>query len=153
MIHWTKWAKKNLVCKIEGEWWKMNSTRLPILPKLDKRLLSAPSSSVESERLFSIGGNIYTPKKEIGLQQNMEKCSYFYTLTWERSISNTSFENLKWELVNIQLVNSLKIFSIFFWFFSLLILNFSIEFKIILLLLQLVRNYSALCFEKLKINK
>ena len=40
----------------------MNSTRLPMLAKLAKRLLSAPSSSVESERLFSIGGNIYTPK-------------------------------------------------------------------------------------------
>ena len=65
MIHdkLNKMSKKNLVYKIEGEWWKMNSTRLPMLAKLAKRLLSAPSSSVESERLFSIGGNIYTPKR------------------------------------------------------------------------------------------
>ena len=45
------------------DWWKVNCTRYPTLSKLAKRFLSAPPSSVESERLFSIGGNICTPKR------------------------------------------------------------------------------------------
>ena len=44
-------------------WWKANAYRFPILSKLARELLSAPPSSVESERLFSIGGNIYTSKR------------------------------------------------------------------------------------------
>ena len=70
--------KKNLVYKIEGEWWKMNSTRLPMLAKLAKRLLSAPSSSVESERLFSIGGNIYTPKRNRLTAEHGEMLMFLY---------------------------------------------------------------------------
>ena len=80
MIHDTlnKMSQKNLVCKIEGEWWKMNSTRLPMLAKLAKRLLSAPSSSVESERLFSIGGNIYTPKRNRLTAEHGEMLMFLY---------------------------------------------------------------------------
>ena len=56
----------------------MNSTRLPILAKLAKRLLSAPSSSVESERLFSIGGNIYTPKRNRLTAEHGEMLIFLY---------------------------------------------------------------------------
>ena len=45
------------------QWWKDNSARYPTLSKLSKRLMCTPPSSVESERLFSIGGNIYSPKR------------------------------------------------------------------------------------------
>ena len=45
------------------KWWKMNSFRFPSLSTLARQLLAAPPSSVESERLFSIGGNIYTTKR------------------------------------------------------------------------------------------
>ena len=44
-------------------WWQANSYRYPSISKLASRLLTAPPSSVESERLFSIGGNIYSPKR------------------------------------------------------------------------------------------
>ena len=36
-------------------WWKVNLFKYPGLVKLARRLLSSPPSSVESERLFSIG--------------------------------------------------------------------------------------------------
>ena len=45
-------------------WWKMYSISFPSLSKLARQLLAAPSSSVESEHLFSIGGNIYTTKRD-----------------------------------------------------------------------------------------
>ena len=44
-------------------WWKTNCHRYPNVSKLAKRFMSAPPSSVESERLFSIGGNIYSAKR------------------------------------------------------------------------------------------
>ena len=44
-------------------WWHENRTRFPILSLLASKYLSAPPSSVESERIFSVGGNINTPKR------------------------------------------------------------------------------------------
>ena len=42
------------------DWWKRNMLMLPQLNKIAARYLSSPPSSVESERTFSIGGNIVT---------------------------------------------------------------------------------------------
>ena len=42
-------------------WWKTHKDRLPKLAILANKYLCAPPSSVESERLFSVGGRIYTP--------------------------------------------------------------------------------------------
>ena len=44
-------------------WWNVNKEKMPSLANLAKKFLSCPPSSVESERLFSIGGNIYTSKR------------------------------------------------------------------------------------------
>ena len=44
-------------------WWKTNKQQYPNLASLAPKFLSAPPSSVESERLFSIGGNIITSKR------------------------------------------------------------------------------------------
>ena len=41
-------------------WWRENRTGFPELEKLANKMLCSPPSSVESERLFSIGGNVYT---------------------------------------------------------------------------------------------
>ena len=44
-------------------WWKANSTMFPELTKIANKMLSSSPSSVESERIFSTGGNIYTPQR------------------------------------------------------------------------------------------
>ena len=44
-------------------WWFLNEARFPNLARLAKKILSCPPSSVESERIFSIGSMIYSPKR------------------------------------------------------------------------------------------
>ena len=45
------------------EWWKAHEGVLPLLASLAKRVLTIPSSSAKSERVFSSGGNIVTAKR------------------------------------------------------------------------------------------
>ena len=44
-------------------WWRVNHNLYPELGKVANKMLCSPPSSVESERLFSIGGNVYTPHR------------------------------------------------------------------------------------------
>ena len=41
------------------QWWNDNQQRYPVLAKIARHYLSAPPTSVSSERVFSAVGNIY----------------------------------------------------------------------------------------------
>jgi len=45
------------------EWWAANAAKYPLLAAEAKRYLSAPPTSVASERVFSAAGRIYTDKR------------------------------------------------------------------------------------------
>ncbi len=45
------------------QWWLINKDRFPYMALLVKKYLCAPCSSVESKRVFSVGGTIYSPKR------------------------------------------------------------------------------------------
>lgn len=54
------------------KWWKENSKEFPKLARLAQKYLSAPSSTVYSERLFSEAGNIYEKHRSRILPENAE---------------------------------------------------------------------------------
>ena len=55
------------------KWWMMNAINFPYLRTVAARYLSSPSSSIESERVFSIGGNIVTKDRSRLTADNTEK--------------------------------------------------------------------------------
>ena len=55
------------------KWWIMNAMGFPYLKTVAARYLSSPLSSVESERTFSIGGNIVTKDRTRLTADNTEK--------------------------------------------------------------------------------
>ena len=46
------------------KWWEQNPKDFPNLSQSAKKYLSAPGSTIYSERLFSEAGNIYEKKKK-----------------------------------------------------------------------------------------
>jgi len=44
-------------------WWRINERKYPILSMISKHLLSAPATSVASERIFSKAGHILNLKR------------------------------------------------------------------------------------------
>ena len=59
-------------------WWKQQQTAFPRVAKLAGRFLSAPASSVVSERLFSEAGNIFDEKRSRLLPRNGEKLLFLH---------------------------------------------------------------------------
>ena len=45
------------------EWGKHHETQLPLLAKLVKVVFPVPAASSKSERVFSVAGNVVTPKR------------------------------------------------------------------------------------------
>lgn len=54
------------------KWWKENESNFPHLAKIAKKYLSAPPSSVFSERVFSLAGNIITERRSSLLSSKAE---------------------------------------------------------------------------------
>ena len=44
-------------------WWKTNINVFPELGRVAHKMLSSPPSSIEGERLFSTGGNVFSPHR------------------------------------------------------------------------------------------
>jgi hypothetical protein len=59
-------------------WWKTNTSVFPTLSKLANKYLSSPPSSIESERLFSTGGNIHTPHRNRLLPETGEMLMFLH---------------------------------------------------------------------------
>ena len=60
------------------QWWEKTHETLPLLSKLSSKYLSAPPSSVESERLFSICGNLYEPTRNRLCPENGETLMFLH---------------------------------------------------------------------------
>ena len=83
-------------------WWQIHKGELPHLSHIANKYLSSPPSSVESERLFSIGGQTYTSRRSnllpetgeklIKLCFNLKKFNSFYDSEIE-CVSNRVTEN------------------------------------------------------------
>ena len=59
-------------------WWKEKKQAFPHISKLVMKYLSAPSSSVYSERLFSEKGNIYEEHRNRMLPRNGEMLAFLH---------------------------------------------------------------------------
>ena len=55
------------------QWWNLNRAKYPYLASFARKCLSAPPSSVYSERLFSEAGNLYENKRNRLLPNTREK--------------------------------------------------------------------------------
>ena len=60
------------------EWWENNKCSYPLLHKLMKKMLSAPVSSVYSERLFSEAGNVLEERRSRLSATNSEKLIFLH---------------------------------------------------------------------------
>ena len=45
------------------EWWIHHESQFPLLAKLVKVVFPVPAASSKSERVFSVAGNVVTPKR------------------------------------------------------------------------------------------
>jgi len=60
-------------------WWAANKDQFPVsLSKLASKYLSAPASSIYSERLFSEVGNVYEENRSKLLPENGEKLIFLH---------------------------------------------------------------------------
>ena len=61
------------------KWWATNKVQFPSLAKLARKYLSAPPTSVPSERLFSTAGDLHDEKRNRLSPQHAEKLLFTKT--------------------------------------------------------------------------
>ena len=59
-------------------WWRESQKRFPLLSKIARQLLSCPPTSVESERLFSGGGQVYDDHRQRVSKDTGSKLIFLY---------------------------------------------------------------------------
>lgn len=59
-------------------WWSVNLSQYPTMAKIAKIYMTAPCSSIYSERLFSEAGNVYESKRNRLLPTNTEKLVFIH---------------------------------------------------------------------------
>jgi len=61
-----------------AKYWQDNQKKYPLLSKLAKDILELPSSSAPVERLFSIAGKLFTPKRCCLTDGRFAQLTYVY---------------------------------------------------------------------------
>lgn len=54
-------------------WWKVNQNTFPALTPLARHFLASTATETDSERVFSVGGNIVTSKRTTLLSEHVRK--------------------------------------------------------------------------------
>ena len=68
-------------------WWEYTKARYPLIFPLASKLMTIPPSSVESERIFSIGTAIYSPKRNSLKPSSSERLMFLnYNLRYLKHI-------------------------------------------------------------------
>ena len=71
-------APLTLACKEPLAWWKMRAAQYVHLSELAKKILCIPATSVPSERVFSVAGNIINEKRSRLKPDNVDKLIFLY---------------------------------------------------------------------------
>ena len=59
-------------------WWKSWQSQYPLVSHLVRKYLSPPSTSVQSEDVFSTAGNVLTTKRNGLLPGNVDRLNFLY---------------------------------------------------------------------------
>ena len=59
-------------------WWKMREDQYPLMANLARRYFSIPATSVRSEEIFSVAGNVLCEKRNRLLPENVDKLVFLH---------------------------------------------------------------------------